>query len=157
MKPGRLEPILGDLHEQRANGRSRTWFGCQVAAVLVSGCFRSPGLRAIAVGVALVLSMLLGRFAFPLLLGIAFTSFGMWRFHRTTLVVLYVVAVAMLLPNWMTNQPAMLTAGDRVFWSIARVLAGYGVVGVLLVPFLIIRLGRTGPLAEPPISLSISR
>jgi hypothetical protein len=37
------------------------------------------------------------------------------------------------------------------------VLGGYGVVGVLLVPFLIMRLGRSGPLAEPPIELSLGR
>jgi hypothetical protein len=50
-----------------------------------------------------------------------------------------------------------MNSGDRLFWAIARVLAGYGVVGVLMVPFLILRLGRSGPLAERPISLSLVR
>jgi hypothetical protein len=50
-----------------------------------------------------------------------------------------------------------MSGWDRLFWTIARVLGGYGVVGVLLVPFLIIRLGGLGPLAEPPIELSMTR
>ena len=50
-----------------------------------------------------------------------------------------------------------MSGGDRVFWAIARVLAGYGIVGILLVPFLILRLGRSGPLSEPPVSLSLGR
>ena len=45
-----------------------------------------------------------------------------------------------------------LTAGRN-----DALLAGYGVVGLLMVPFLILRLSRTGPLAERPISLSLGR
>jgi len=153
----RLEPIIGDLHEQRANGRSRTWYWMQVVGVVVSAGIHSDRARVAMAGAALVLSLLLGRFAFPLLLGVAFTSFSLWRFHRTSLVLLYIVAVTLLLPDWMIREQMMPTTGDRVFWSIAQVLAGYGMVGVLLVPFLILRLGRSGPLAEPPISLSLGR
>jgi hypothetical protein len=73
------------------------------------------------------------------------------------LVLLYATSVALVLPNWMMADTLVMSGGDRLFWAIARVLAGYGVVGVLMVPFLILRLGRSGPLAEPPISLSLTR
>jgi len=97
------------------------------------------------------------RIAVPLLLGFTFTSWKLWRLHRTSLVLLYATSVALVLPHWMMDSTLVMSGGDRVFWAIARVLAGYGVVGVLLVPFLILRLGRSGPLAERPINLSLSR
>ena len=74
-----------------------------------------------------------------------------------SLAILYATSVVILLPHWMIAHHLTPTVGDRLFWAIAEMLAGYGVVGVLLVPFLILRLGRTGPLAEGPISLSLTR
>jgi hypothetical protein len=97
------------------------------------------------------------RFMVPVLLGVTLTSWKLWRLHRTSLVLLYATSVALVLPHWMMDATAVMSAGDRVFWAIARVLAGYGIVGILLVPFLILRLGRSGPLAEPPVSLSLGR
>ena len=32
-----------------------------------------------------------------------------------------------------------------------------GIGGVLLVPFLILRLGRSGPLSDPPLHISVTR
>jgi len=92
----------------------------------------------------------------PVLLGLSLTSWKMWKLHRTSLVILYITSVALVAPHWMADVSAM-SGGDRLFWTLARVLGGYGVVGVLLVPFLITRLGRSGPLSEPPIELSLTR
>jgi hypothetical protein len=97
------------------------------------------------------------RFAVPVLLGMAITSWKLWRLHRTSLVILYVASVALVSPYWMSGQTEAMTGANRLFWAIARILGGYGVVGVLLVPFLILRLGRSGPLSDPPIHISLTR
>jgi len=70
-----------------------------------------------------------------MMLGMAITSWKLWRLQRTSLVVLHVASVALVSPYWMSGQTEAMTTGDRVFWSIARILGGYGVVGVLLVRF----------------------
>jgi hypothetical protein len=153
--------LVGDLHEQFQRGRSRGWYWRQVAGAGMNRCLHDP--RCLAIVVVFVLAAAAatvgweaGRLAVPIALGIAISSWGLWRFHRTSLAILYATSVAVLLPHWMIAHRMMPTVGDRVFWSIAELLAGYGVVGVLLVPFLILRLGRSGPLAEKPISLSLS-
>jgi hypothetical protein len=157
------DPLIGDVQEQFQRGRSRRWYWSQAAGVGISRCAHDHRLQAF-----LALAALMGiaasvgwwstsRFAVPLLLGFTFTSLKLWRLHRTSLVLLYATSVALVLPHWMMADTLVMGHGDRVFWAIARVLAGYGVVGVLLVPFLILRLGRSGPLADPPISLSLGR
>jgi hypothetical protein len=158
--PSKFDPLFGDLHEMRRT-RSRTWYGVQIAATAVSRCVHARSVR-----VAAMVILLLGtglsvgwwgtsRFMVPVLLGFTLTSWKLWRLHRTSLVLLYATSVALVLPHWMMDATVVMSGGDRVFWAIARVLAGYGVVGILLVPFLILRLGRSGPLAEPPLNLSL--
>lgn len=156
----KFDPLLGDLREMAA-ARSRAWYGLQVAAVVVAACVQDRRLRAALVRVVLLAASIFGgwwgtsRFAVPVLLGMMFTSWKLWRLHRISLVLLYATSVSLVLPHWMTSDALLMSGGDRVFWAIARVLAGYGIVGILLVPFLILRLGRSGPLAEPPVSLSL--
>ena len=156
----RNDALVGDLEEQFLAGRGSRWYWSQLAAIAMNRCVHSRRLHVALVLVLAGLSTSLwsaGRFAVPILLGYAFTSWRLWRLHRSSLVVLYVTSVALLLPHWMLSEAAMMSNGDRLFWAIARILAGYGVVGILLLPFLILRLGRSGPLAEPPISLSLGR
>lgn len=156
---GGNDALIGDLKEQVRNGRSPRWYCFQVAAILVRN-------RRVQAAAALALSMTMAatvgwwgstRFAVPVILGFTLTSWKLWRLHRTSLVLLYATSVALALPHWMMDNTVVMNAGDRVFWAIARVLAGYGVVGVLLVPFLILRFGRSGPLAEPPVRLSLEQ
>jgi hypothetical protein len=160
--PSRFDPLLGDLREM-AGGRSRRWYGLQIAAAVASACAQNRGLRAAMMAVVLLAAGTAtgwwgtSRFAVPVLLGFTFSSWKLWRLHRTTLVLLYAISVALVLPHWMMSAAHVMSGGDRVFWAIARVLAGYGIVGILLVPFLILRLGRSGPLAEAPVSLSLER
>jgi hypothetical protein len=160
---GRNDALVGDLEEQFRGGRSRGWYWSQAARMTVRRCADDQLARVVlTIVVLLAAGMLVGwwgvsRLAVPVLLGFTFTSWKMWRLHRTTLVLLYASAVALLLPQWMVGSTLTMSGGDRLFWAIARVLAGYGVVGVLMVPFLILRLGRYGPLAEPPINLSLRR
>jgi len=157
------DALVGDLEEQFRSGRSRRWYWGQAARMLMARCVDDPRLRLLmTIAVLLVTSLSVGwwgtsRLAVLLLLGFTFTSWRLWRLHRTTLVLLYATSVALVLPNWMMADTLVMSGGDRLFWAIARVLAGYGVVGVLMVPFLILRLGRSGPLSEPPIALSLGR
>ena len=153
------DALIGDLEEQFRAGRSARWCWIQVAAVIARS-------RRVQAAVVLAASMATiatvgwwgtTRFAVPVVLGVTLTSWKLWRLHRTTLVLLYATSVALVLPHWMMDASVVMSGGDRVFWAIARVLAGYGVVGILLVPFLILRLGRSGPLSEPPVSLSLGR
>lgn len=158
----RNDALIGDLHEQVSGGRSRAWYWRQVAGVGISRCRHDPRCLVIVTAFALVTTAATvgwgaGRLAVPMLLGIAISSWGLWRFHRTSLAILYAASVAILLPHWMIAHRMASTVESRVFWAIAEMLAGYGVVGVLLVPFLILRLGRSGPLAEGPISLALTR
>ena len=160
---GRNEALVGDLEEQCRKGRSRRWYWTQVAGIAIGRGVHDRRFQVVTtLMLLLATSVFIGwwgtsRFAVPVLLGFTFTSFKMWRLHRTTLVLLYATSVALVLPHWMMEQSLVMSGGDRVFWAIARVLAGYGVVGLVMVPFLILRLGRTGPLAEPPINLSLGR
>jgi len=165
---GRNDALVGDLHEQFQSGRSHRWYWRQVVGIGIGRCLHDPHcLRVVVawtvfIGVPLATSPFvgwwgMGRLAVAMLLGIAITSWKLWWLHRTSLVILYAASVAMVLPHWMLADRMVPTSADRLFWAIAQVLAGYGVVGVLLVPFLILRLGRSGPLAERPISLSLSR
>jgi hypothetical protein len=153
------DALAGDLEEQVRTGRSARWYWFQVAAIVV----RSRRiLAAVALTACIMTIGIVGwwgttRFALPVVLGVTLTSWKLWRLHRTSLVLLYATSVALVLPHWMMDATVVMSGGDRVFWAIARVLAGYGVVGILLVPFLILRLGRSGPLAEPPVSLSLGR
>lgn len=158
---GDNDALVGDLEEQFRSGRSRRWYWSQAARMMLGRRFDDRGI-ALAILALLVAGLSLGwlgtsRVAVPVLLGFTFTSWKLWRLHRTSLVLLYAASVALLLPEWMVGHTLMMSGGDRLFWAIARVLAGYGVVGVLMVPFLILRLGRSGPLAERPITLSLSR
>jgi len=160
---GRNDALVGDLEEQFRRGRSRGWYWSQAARMATGRCADDQRLRLVmTIAALLVTGTFVGwwgtsRFAVPVLLGFTFTSWKLWRLHRTSLVLLYAVSVALVLPHWMMDDTVVLSHGDRVFWAIARVLAGYGVVGVLMVPFLILRLGRSGPLAERPIALSLNR
>ena len=160
---GRNEPLIGDLEEQFRHGRSRRWYWSQVGAVALNRLVHDHRLQVVLAVAALLGTLattgwwVTSRLAVPVALGFSFTSWKLWRLHRTSLAVLYVAAIALVLPNWMMGETLVQSGGDRVFWAIARVLAGYGVVGVLMVPFLILRLGRYGPLSEPPTSLSLSR
>ncbi len=160
---GPNDALVGDLEEQFRSGRSRRWYWSQAARMVATRCAADYRVRVGAViGTLLAIGASIGwwgasRFAVPVLLGFTFTSWKLWRLHRTSLVLLYAASVALVVPHWMMDGTLALSDGDRVFWAIARVLAGYGVVGVLMVPFLILRLGRSGPLAEGPISLSLSR
>jgi hypothetical protein len=157
------DSLAGDLEEEFARGRSSRWYWFQVLGAVARKCVHAHACAGFVVVTAVTLSVgaTLGwwqtRFAVPVLLGMAITSWKLWRLQRTSLVVLYVASVALVSPYWMSGQTEAMTTGDRVFWSIARILGGYGVVGVLLVPFLILRLGRTGPLSDPPIRISITR
>ena len=81
---------------------------------------------------------------------------NVWRLQRTSLVILYITSVALVSPYWMAGQTQQMTGANQLFWAIARILGGYGVVGVMLVPFLILHLGRTGPLSEPPVHISLT-
>jgi hypothetical protein len=153
------DALAGDLEEQLHSGRSAAWYWLQVAAIIV----RARRVQ-VALGIAALMTVTgtIGwwagtRFAVPLVLGFTLTSWKLWRLHRTSLVLLYAMSVALVFPRWMMDTTVVLSGGDRLFWAIARVLAGYGVVGLLLVPFLILRLGRSGPLAEPPVTLSLGR
>ena len=160
---GRNDALVGDLEEQFRSGRSRRWYWSQAVRTTLGRSFHDRRLQiAAAIPAVLVAALSLGwwgtsRIAVPVLLGCTFTSWKLWRLHRTSLVLLYAIAVALVLPEWMVGTTLLMTDGDRLFWAIARVLAGYGVVGVLLIPFLILRLERSGPLAERPISLSLGR
>jgi hypothetical protein len=153
------DALAGDLEEQFRTGRSTRWYWSQVAAIAV----RSRRIQAAVILAATLMTIATvgwwgtSRFMVPVLLGVTLTSWKLWRLHRTSLVLLYATSVALVLPHWMMDATPVMSAGDQVFWAIARVLAGYGVVGILLVPFLILRLGRSGPLAEPPVSLSLGR
>ena len=159
---GQNDALMGDLEEQFRNGRSRTWFWSQTIGIVINRCLHENSCAACLVFLAFVIGTgsTVGwwgtRFALPVLLGLALTSWKIWKLHRTSLVILYIMSIALVAPHWMANVSTM-SGGDRLFWTIARVLGGYGVVGVLLVPFLIMRLGRSGPLAEPPIELSLGR
>ena len=158
--PSKFDALVGDLREM-GRLRSRTWLGVQLAVAAITLCMRDKRARVAMMVVALLaIGVSAGwwgtsRFAMPVLLGFALTSWKLWRLHRTSLVLLYAASVALVLPHWMMSETLVMSGGDRVFWAIARVLAGYGVVGILLVPFLILQLGRSGPLAEPPVSLSL--
>ena len=160
---GGNDALLGDLEEQFRAGRSRRWYWSQAARMMFDRHIHDQRLQIVAaIPALLVAGISLGwwgtsRIAVPVLLGLTFTSFKLWRLHRTSLVLLYATSVALVLPEWMVGHTLLMSGGDRLFWAIARVLAGYGVVGVLMVPFLILRLGRSGPLAEQPINLSLSR
>jgi len=159
---GQHDALVGDLEEQFRNGRSRTWFWRQTLGIVVNRCLHEHVCATCLVFAALVIGTgsTVGwwgtRFAVPVLLGLVLTSWKMWRLHRTSLVILYITSIALVSPHWMADVSSM-SGPDRLFWTIARVLGGYGVVGVLLVPFLVMRLGRLGPLAEPPIDLSLTR
>jgi len=160
---GGNEALVGDLEEQFRAGRSRRWYWSQAARMTVGRRIHDRRLQIVAVIAALLVAGIsLGwwgtsRIAVPVLLGLTFTSWKLWRLHRTSLVLLYAISVALVLPEWMVGTTLLMNDGDRLFWAIARVLAGYGVVGVLMIPFLILRLDRSGPLAERPISLSLGR
>jgi hypothetical protein len=160
---GHNDAMLGDLHEQFLSGRSRAWYWWQVMGMAASRYAHDAKylVAAIVASIAVSLGVTVGwwgtRYFVPVLLGVAITSWSLWRLHRTSLVLLYVISIGLVLPHWMIPQTAAMTHADRVFWMIARTLCGYGVVGVLLVPFLILRFGRSGPLAEPPIDLSLTQ
>jgi hypothetical protein len=159
---GRNDALIGDLHEQFQGGRSQGWYWRQVAGVGVTRCLHDPRCLVVITACAIVATVATfgwgaGRLAVPMLLGSLISSWRLWRFHRTSLAILYATSVAILLPHWMLAHQMASTVESRVFWAIAEMLAGYCVVGVLLVPFLILRLGRSGPLAEGPISLSLTR
>ena len=157
------DALIGDLEEQFRSGRSRRWYWSQAARMVLGRQLEDRRLQIVAaIPVLLVAGLSLGwwgtsRIAVPVVLGLTFTSWGLWRLHRTSLVLLYAISVALLLPEWMVGATLIMSDGDRLFWAIARVLAGYGVVGVLMIPFLILRLDRSGPLAERQINLSLSR
>jgi hypothetical protein len=159
---GQNDALMGDLEEQFRNGRSRTWFWSQTMGIVINRCVHQHSCAACLVFAAFVIGTgsTVGwwgtRFAVPALLGLALTSWKMWKLHRTSLVILYITSIALVAPQWMAGVSTM-SGGDRLFWTIARVLGGYGVVGVLLVPFLVMRLGRLGPLAEPPVQLTLRR
>jgi hypothetical protein len=159
---GHNDALAGDLEEQLRNGRSRTWFWSQAIGIAMHRCLHENSCAACLVLLAFIIGTgsTVGwwgtRFAVPVLLGLALTSWRVWRLHRTSLVILYITSIALVAPHWMADVSTM-SGGDRLFWTIARLLGGYGVVGVLLVPFLIMRLGQSGPLAEPPIELSLGR
>ncbi|HEY3159133.1 MAG TPA: hypothetical protein VGJ78_09270 [Vicinamibacterales bacterium] len=160
---GGNDALVGDLEEQFRAGRSRRWYWSQAARMTLGRCLDDRRLQIVATIAGLLAAGVsvgwwgTSRIAVPVLLGFTFTSWKLWRLHRTSLVLLYASSVALLLPEWMVGSTLLMNSGDRLFWAIARVLAGYGVVGVLMVPFLILRLGRSGPLAERPISLSLVR
>ncbi len=160
---GDNDALVGDLEEQFRSGESRRWYWSQAVRMATARCVGDQRLRTVATVAAMFAAgSAVGwwgtsRIAVPVLLGFTFTSWKLWRLQRTSLVLLYATSVALVLPHWMMDSTVIMSGGDRVFWAIARVLAGYGVVGVLLVPFLILRLGRSGPLAERPINLSLSR
>ena len=160
---GADDSLVGDLDEAFQNGKTSRWYWSQVTGVALNRCLHAHTCATTFVIAAMLLSLgvTMGwwqtRFVVPVLLGMAFTSWKLWRLHRTSLVILYVASVALVSPYWMSADAESMTAGNRVFWIIARILGGYGVVGVLLVPFLIIRLGKSGPLSEPPIRISLTR
>jgi hypothetical protein len=157
------DPLVGDLDEQFRTGRSRYWYWLQVIAITRTKCAHSYVCAALFVLASAVIGTgsMVGwwgtRFAVPVLLGMAITSWNVWRLHRTSLVILYITSVALVSPYWMAAETEKMTGANQLFWTIARLLGGYGVVGVMLVPFLIIRLGRLGPLAEPPVEISLTR
>jgi len=159
---GQNGALIGDLEEQFRDGRSRMWFWSQTIGLSINRCLHENScavclvFAAFVIGTGSTVGWWGARFAVPVLLGLSLTSWKMWKLHRTSLVILYITSVALVAPHWMADVSAM-SGGDRLFWTLARVLGGYGVVGVLLVPFLITRLGRSGPLSEPPIELSLTR
>jgi hypothetical protein len=157
------DSLIGDLEEQFNSGRSARWYWSQVLGLLLTKCVRTHTCAASVTVVALVLATgtTIGwwqtRFVVPVLLGMAISSWKLWRLHRTSLVILYIASVALVSPYWMSGQTEAMTGANRLFWTITRILGGYGVVGVLLVPFLILRLGRSGPLSEPAIRIPLTR
>ena len=160
---GASEPLIGDLNEQFRAGGSRIWYWVQVMAITLRACTHSH----VGAGLLVLASVVIGtgstigwwgtRYAVPVLLGIALTSWNVWRLHRTSLAILYVASVALVSPYWMATQTHTMTGANQLFWAITRILGGYGVVGVLLVPFLILRLGRSGPLSDPPSRSPLTR
>jgi len=154
---------VGDLDEQFRSGRSRFWYWRQVIDVARTKCTHSHVcavllvLASVVIGTGSTVGWWGTRFAVPVLLGTAITSWNVWRLQRTSLVILYIASVALVSPYWMASQIENMTGANRLFWTIARLLGGYGVVGVMLVPFLIIRLGKYGPLSEPPVEISLTR
>jgi hypothetical protein len=72
------------------------------------------------------------------------------------LVVLYVAFVALASPYWMSGQTEAMPTANRVFWSIARILSGYGVIGVPLV-FLILPARKNGTSVRSADSSFITR
>lgn len=157
------DSLMGDLEEQFNSGRSSRWYWSQVMGIVFTKCVRTHTCAACVILAALVLATgaTIGwwqtRFAVPVLLGMAISSWKLWRLHRTSLVLLYIASVAVVSPYWMSGQTEAMTGGTRLFWTITRILGGYGVVGVLLVPFLILRLGRSGPLSDPAIRIPLTR
>jgi len=157
------DALMGDMQEQFQRGKSPVWYWRQIVGIGIHD------LRVRILGGWIVLATAVAlttpavgwwgavRIAASMALGLAITSWGVWRFQRTSLAFLYATSVGLLLPHWMLADHLTPTAADRVFWVIAQVLAGYGVVGVLLVPFLILRLGRSGPLADRPTCLNLGR
>ena len=155
--------LAGDLEEAFKSGRTSCWYWSQVLGIGVTNCVQthtcaiSLVLAAVVVSVGSTVGWWHTRFAVPVLLGLAITSWKLWRLHRTSLVILYVASVALVSPYWLSAETQSMTAANQVFWNITRILGGYGVVGVLLVPFLILRLGRSGPLSDPPLHISVTR
>lgn len=157
------DALMGDMQEQLQLGKSPGWYWRQTVGIAIHDLrVRILGGWVVLASVVVFTTPAVGwwgatRIAASMALGLAITSWGVWRFQRTSLAFLYATSVALLLPHWMLADHLTPTAADRVFWAIAQILAGYGVVGVLLVPFLILRLGRSGPLADGPTSLNLAR
>jgi len=156
------DPLVGDLNEEFRSGRSRGWYWLQLFGVARTKCTHSYvcgvclALAAFVIGTGSTIGWWGTRFAVPVLLGMAITSWNVWRLQRTSLVILYITSVALVSPYWMVQATQHMTGANQLFWAIARILGGYGVVGVMLVPFLILHLGKTGPLAEPPVEISLT-
>jgi hypothetical protein len=155
--------LVGDLEEGFKSGKTSLWYWSQVLGIVLTNCIQthtcaiSLVLAAVVVSAGSTVGWWQTRFAVPVLLGMAITSWKLWRLHRTSLVILYVASVALVSPYWLSADTRSMTAANQVFWTITRILGGYGVVGVLLVPFLILRLGRSGPLSDPPLHISVTR
>ena len=156
------DSLIGDLNEEFSGGRSRAWYWRQLFGVARAKCAQSHAcgvcliLFAFVIGTGSTIGWWGTRFAVPVLLGMAITSWNVWRLQRTSLVILYIASVALVSPYWMVQATQQMTGANQLFWAIARILGGYGVVGVMLVPFLILHLGKTGPLSEGPVEISLT-
>jgi hypothetical protein len=118
--------LVGDLEEGFKSGKTSLWYWSQVLGIVLTNCIQthtcaiSLVLAAVVVSAGSTVGWWQTRFAVPVLLGMAITSWKLWRLHRTSLVILYVASVALVSPYWLSADTRSMTAANQVFWTITR-------------------------------------